>query len=268
MRPAEFCEYHIMASFSLIFLSNSTLALLLGIPYSEQRSKGVLDLNQPIFGQGEVVQIITSSTTVVLVFCLFLCGTRVVPCCRFRVSNVIAFIILAALSMLGACFLTAYGGRNEHCGSDGSQNPKCYRRPDVDLPLTWFSTTVALTGVVVSFILHLYDGAVHAWPQEGGDGPRPIRRNSLELVKMQKSSSGNGSDEHQEEAPACCSYPPYESSAIPLSSYVLPSIPLRKREMNKLGLTVITNVPMYAPFEFRLLEIETEEQWGGRGRDV
>jgi hypothetical protein len=55
---------------ALIFLSNSTLILLLGIPYSEQRSKRILDPDQPIFGQGEVVQIITSSMTVVLLFCL------------------------------------------------------------------------------------------------------------------------------------------------------------------------------------------------------
>jgi len=52
----------------LIFLFNSILALLLGIPYSEQRSKRVLDPDQPIFGQGEVVQIITSS--MIVVFCL------------------------------------------------------------------------------------------------------------------------------------------------------------------------------------------------------
>ena len=55
---------------ALIFLFNSILALLLGIPYSGQRSKRVIDLDQPIFGQGEVVQIITSSMTVVLLFCL------------------------------------------------------------------------------------------------------------------------------------------------------------------------------------------------------
>lgn len=54
----------------LIFLSNSTLALLLGIPYSEQRRDRILDPDRPIFGRGEVVQIITSSMTVVLLFCL------------------------------------------------------------------------------------------------------------------------------------------------------------------------------------------------------
>jgi len=55
---------------AVIFISNSTLALLLGIPYSEQRRERVLDLDYPIFGQGEVIQIITSSVIVVLVFCL------------------------------------------------------------------------------------------------------------------------------------------------------------------------------------------------------
>lgn len=54
----------------IIFLSNSTLALLLGIPYNEQSRKRVLNPDQPIFGQGEIVQVITSSTTVVLIFCL------------------------------------------------------------------------------------------------------------------------------------------------------------------------------------------------------
>jgi len=55
---------------ALMFLSNSTLALLLGIPYSEQIHERILDLDRPIFGQGEVVQIITSSVIVVLVFFL------------------------------------------------------------------------------------------------------------------------------------------------------------------------------------------------------
>jgi len=55
---------------ALIFISNSALALLLGIPYSEQRRKRVLDLDNPIFGKGEVIQIITSSLIVVLAFCL------------------------------------------------------------------------------------------------------------------------------------------------------------------------------------------------------
>jgi len=54
----------------LIFLSNSTLALLLGIPYSEQRRDIIFHPNRPVFGRGEVVQIITSSMTVVLLFCL------------------------------------------------------------------------------------------------------------------------------------------------------------------------------------------------------
>lgn len=52
-----------------MFLSNSALALLLGIPFDLQRQK-VLDMDQLVFGQGEVVQIITSSVIVVLVFCL------------------------------------------------------------------------------------------------------------------------------------------------------------------------------------------------------
>lgn len=54
---------------ALAFVSNTTLALLLGIPYSEQRHK-VPDIDQPIFGQGELVQIITSSVIVVFIFCL------------------------------------------------------------------------------------------------------------------------------------------------------------------------------------------------------
>lgn len=54
----------------LLFVFNSTLALLLGIPYSEQRPKKILDLAQPIFGQGEVVQITTSFMIVVIVFYL------------------------------------------------------------------------------------------------------------------------------------------------------------------------------------------------------
>ena len=55
---------------ALIFLFNSTLALLLGIPYSQQIHKRILDLDHPIFGEGEVVQIITSSMIVGLLFCL------------------------------------------------------------------------------------------------------------------------------------------------------------------------------------------------------
>jgi hypothetical protein len=75
--------------------------------------------------------------------CRFLSETRVVPCGRSRMSKVVAFIMLAALSMLGACCLTIFGGVNEYCESDASQNIKrCYRRPDVDLPLAWFSTAI------------------------------------------------------------------------------------------------------------------------------
>ena len=54
----------------LIFLSNSILVLLLGIPYSEQRRDRILDPNRPVFGRGEVAQIITSSMAVVVLFCL------------------------------------------------------------------------------------------------------------------------------------------------------------------------------------------------------
>lgn len=54
----------------LMFVFNSTLALLLGIQYSELRRKGILDLDQPIFGRGEVAQIATSSVIVVIILCL------------------------------------------------------------------------------------------------------------------------------------------------------------------------------------------------------
>ena len=51
--------------------------------------------------------------------------------------------MLAALSMLGACCLTTLGEGDKYCGSNASWNPeKCYRRPDVDLLLTWFSTVI------------------------------------------------------------------------------------------------------------------------------
>ena len=55
---------------ALAFISNATLALLLGIPYSEQRHETILGVDQPVFGQGELVQIITSSVIVVIIFCL------------------------------------------------------------------------------------------------------------------------------------------------------------------------------------------------------
>jgi len=49
--------------------------------------------------------------------------------------------MLAALSTLGAFCLTTIGGGNEYCVPNDSQNPKeCYRRPYVDLPLSWLST--------------------------------------------------------------------------------------------------------------------------------
>lgn len=38
--------------------------------------------------------------------------------------------------------------------------------------------------------------------------------------------------------------------------------------MNKLGLTVITDVQMYLTFEFRPLEIEPSKRRRSRGRDV
>ena len=87
MHPVEFCESYIMASLSeltqlqevagangntiaLVFISNTTLALLLGIPYSEERHERILDVDQPTFGQGELVQIVTSSVIVVIIFFL------------------------------------------------------------------------------------------------------------------------------------------------------------------------------------------------------
>jgi len=54
----------------LMFVLNSTLALLLGIPYNKQKRKIILDPDQLILGQGEIVQIITSSVIVVTVFYL------------------------------------------------------------------------------------------------------------------------------------------------------------------------------------------------------
>jgi len=53
-----------------MFVLNSTLALLLGIPYNKQKRKIILDPDQLILGQGEIVQIITSSVIVVTVFYL------------------------------------------------------------------------------------------------------------------------------------------------------------------------------------------------------
>ena len=123
----------------------------------------------------------------------------------------------------------------------------------------------ALIGVVVSFVLHLYDDAVHTWSRK--DMPRRARRDSLELVKMGRSSNGDDTTEC-EEALAYCSPPPYEFSTTSLSSCNPPSIPSRKREMNKLGLTVITDIPMDLSFEFRPLEIESRDRLRGRGRDV
>jgi len=113
---------------------------------------------------------------------------------------------------------------------------------------------LALTGIIASFALHLYDDAAHTWPRKDGGRPGPIRRDSLELVNMERSSNGNNITEFQDEAPTYGPPPTYESSVTPLSSHVIPSVPMR-REMNKLGLTVITDIPML-PSELRPLEAE------------
>jgi len=126
----------------------------------------------------------------------------------------------------------------------------------------------ALTGVVASLVLHLCDGAAHTWPREDNDGPRPTRRDSLELVRVKGSCNGTDADEFREDSPAHCPSPPCEPSTTPLSSDILPSIPLRKRDMNKLSLTVTTNIPACSRFEFRPLEIEPRKRWRDRGRDV
>ena len=111
--------------------------------------------------------------------------------------------------------------------------------------LCWYANALlALTGIVASFALHLYDDAAHTWPREDGDRPEPIRRDTLELTNVGRSFNGNDTTKFQDEAPTYGPPPPYESSVTPLSSHVLPSVPLRKREMNKLGLTVITNIPI------------------------
>lgn len=112
---------------------------------------------------------------------------------------------------------------------------------------------LALAGIAASFALHLYDDAVHTWPRKDGNRPGPIRRDSLELVNMERSSNKNDTTESQEEAPAYGPPPPYKSSVTPLSSYVLPPVPPRRREMNKFGLTVITDIPVL-PFKFIPLE--------------
>jgi len=117
----------------------------------------------------------------------------------------------------------------------------------------------ALTGVVASFVLHLYDDAAYAWSRKGNDGPRRARRDSLELVKIRRSPTGDDTTEFQQEAPDYYPPPPYESSTTSLSSCILPSIPPRRREMNKFGLTVITDIPMDLPFGFRPLEIESRK---------
>ena len=196
------------------------------------------------------------------------------------------FITLAALSMLGACCLTTYGGGNAYCESGGPQSPTRYRRPDIDLPLAWFSVAIcekepplnmtpqysrllAFNGVVLSFVLYLYNNATHTWPRQDNDdngGPhhlaRPTIRDSLELAKVRGPSNGNDPEQNRGEISACRPPPLYEPSPTLLSSYVLPSIPLRKRDMNKLGLTVITDIPMDSSNE------SPRKRWRGRGRDV
>lgn len=52
----------------LLFLFNSTLALLLGISYRDQVRNSAPDLDQPTFGPGELVQIATSSLSLALLF--------------------------------------------------------------------------------------------------------------------------------------------------------------------------------------------------------
>ena len=211
---------------------------------------------------------------------------RIAPCHRFRVPKVVPFITLAALSMLGACCLTTLGGGDMHCESGGSRNPMCYRRPNIDLPLTWLSVAIcekgpllnvalsyshplALVGIVSSLFVHPYDDAAHAWfrPDNDANGgphhlPQPTVWNSLEQVKIQKHSNGNDPKQNRGEVPTRPSPPSYRSSPTLLSSLVLPSIPLRQRDMNKLGLTVITDIPIDSSSG------PPRKRWRGRGRDV
>jgi len=129
----------------------------------------------------------------------------------------------------------------------------------------WYAHVLSvLTTVVVSFVNRMYDDAGHTWPQSGGDGPRVTRRDSLDLVRIQRPSNGSDADECQEEVLAHPPPPPYRSSTVPYSSYVLPSIPLRKRDMNRLGLTVITNIPPWSS-KPPPLEVEPRNQRMGRG---
>ncbi|KAF9792964.1 hypothetical protein BJ322DRAFT_90853 [Thelephora terrestris] len=264
MHPADFCEHCIRASLSLIFLSNSTLALLLGIPYNGQRHRKV---DQLFFDQEEFVQLTTSSVIVVLVSCLFLC--RVSPYCRFRVPKVLAFVALTTLSVLGMSCLTTYGRGDPCCESGGSQNSKYCCRPDIYLSLAWFSTVISLAGLVASSILHLCDNAAYTRPRTEYDGTHPLarvtKRESLELAKMRRTSNGQVTEE---EVPTDLPPPPYEPSPTLLSSYVLPSIPLRKRDMNKLGLSVITDLSMGPSLESSPLETIPRKRWRGRGRDA
>lgn len=116
-----------------------------------------------------------------------------------------------------------------------------------------YSRPLALAGIAAYFILDLHDnssrnrlrGYNDALPQS----TRPIGRDPLEQMKMQRPSIRDDREEHQGEAQAYCPPPPYEPSATPLSSCALPSIPPRRRDMNKLGLIVVTDVSMDSPFE-------------------
>ena len=212
--------------------------------------------------------------------CSFFC--RVVPCWLSGIPKVVVFATLATLSMLGTYCLTTYGGRDAQCKLD----LECHRRPDIDLPLTWLSTATcekepflkimfvrsyisALTGVLVSYILHLYRNITRTWPCTENTRPRRLTTTvRTHPAKAPKSSNGNDHKGNWEEVLPRRPLPPRESSPTLLSSYVLRSVPLQKREMNKLGLTVITGIPMDSPFEFYQLEIPPKKRWRGRGRDA
>lgn len=51
----------------LLLIFNLVLAPLLGIPYQEQKRNKAFDPDQPIFGVGEAVQIVTSCVIAALV---------------------------------------------------------------------------------------------------------------------------------------------------------------------------------------------------------
>lgn len=125
---------------------------------------------------------------------------------------------------------------------------------------SWYAHVLSvLTTIVVSSVLRRYEDAAHTRPRQDHDGPLSARRDSLHLIRIQRSSNINDTNECQEEGPAYCPPPLYQSTTTPHSAYVLPSIPLRKRDMNKHGLTVFTDIPVSPPFEFRPLEMEPRE---------